>query len=176
VDFRERGADVDRRATSAVLDVELKQGLSAIENARFERKVRFVDGTMTGVAAVGVYDVDKGTLDLSGSEPGLEVPHMVNDRVPVDGVAINVTLAGPRVSATGTPVKSVLQPPKPEDKKDGGNRMPTMLKQYQPVTVLANSLEYDNEASRGTYVGDARLFKGDTSIKAAESTLDEQTG
>jgi len=175
VDFRERGTDVDRHATAGTLDVGLKSGFSEIEDARFTHKVRFVDGTLTADAAVGVYDVDNGTLELSGSEPGVEAPHMVNDRVAVDGVEIQVTLAGPHVTATGSPVKSVLQPPKPGD-KDGGTKMPTMLKQDQAVTVLADSLDYDNDASKGTYTGNSRLFQGDTSIKASDITLDQKTG
>jgi lipopolysaccharide transport protein LptA len=75
------------------------------------------------------------------------------------------------VQAAGTPVKSVLQPPKEEDGK-----MPTMLKKDQPVTILATSLDYDSAASKGIYKGQARLFQGDTSIKADEITLDEKKG
>jgi lipopolysaccharide transport protein LptA len=171
VDFRERGPKLDRHATSATLDVGLKPGLSTIENARFRQKVKFVDGDMTGLSATAVYDVDKGTLALSGSDPGAEAPHVDNPRVSVDGVTIDVTLSGPRVQAVGTPVKSVLQPPKEEDGK-----MPTMLKKDQPVTVLANALDYDSVASRSVYTGGARLFQGDTSIKADEIVLDDKKG
>ena len=171
VDFRERGPKLDRHATSATLDVGLKPGLSTIENARFRQKVKFVDGDMTGLSATAVYDVDNGTLALSGSDPGAEAPHVDNPRVSVDGVTIDVTLSGPRVQAAGTPVKSVLQPPKEEDGK-----MPTMLKKDQPVTVLANALDYDSVASRSVYKGGARLFQGDTSIKADEIVLDDKKG
>jgi lipopolysaccharide transport protein LptA len=171
VDFRERGPKIDRHATSSTLDVGLKPGLSTIENARFRIKVRFVDGDMTGVSATAVYDVEKGTLALSGSDPGAEAPHVDNDRVSVDGVTIDVTLSGPRVVAEGTPVKSVLQPPKEDDGK-----MPSMLKKDQPVTVLANTLDYDSVASKGIYKGQARLFQGDTSIKADEIVLDDKNG
>src|SRR5262245_37469772 len=171
VDFRERGPKLDRHATSSTLDVGLKPGLSMIQNARFRIKVRFVDGDMTGLAATAVYDVEKGTLALSGSDPGAEAPHVDNARVSVDGVTIDVTLEGPRVVAEGTPVKSVLQPPKGDDGK-----MPSMLKKDQPVTVLANSLDYDSAASKGIYKGQARLFQGDTSIKADEIVLDDKNG
>jgi lipopolysaccharide transport protein LptA len=171
VDFRERGPKLDRHATSATLDVGLKPGLSTIESARFRQKVKFVDGDMTGLSATAVYDTDKGTLALSGSDPGAEAPHVDNPRVSVDGVTIDVTLSGPRVQAAGTPVKSVLQPPKEEDGK-----MPTMLKKDQPVTVLANTLDYDSVASKSVYKGGAKLFQGDTSIKADEIVLDDKNG
>jgi LPS export ABC transporter protein LptC/lipopolysaccharide transport protein LptA len=176
VQFREQGAGIDRGADSGVLDANLKPGLSAIEDARFGRKVKFVDGKMTAVAATGVYNLEKGTLELSGSDPGAEVPHVVNDQVAVDGVKIDVTLDGPRVRATGAPVKSVLQPPKKGDTPGEGDRMPAMLKQDQPVTVLANALDYDGAASKSVYTGDARLFQGDTSIKASGLVLDDKTG
>ncbi len=176
VEYRERGAGVERQANSGTLDVGLKPGLSTIEDARFRQKVTFVDGNMTAVAVTGIYDLDKGTLALSGSDPGLEAPHVVNDRVAVDGATIDVTLEGPRVKAVGTPVKSVLQPPKKDEKTGETGKMPSMLKQDQPVTVLANSLDYDGAASKSVYTGEARLFQGDTSIKAAEIALDDKNG
>src|SRR5207237_4662308 len=82
--YRERGAGVDRGATSGVLDVGLKPGLSTIEDARFSRNVRFEDGTMFALAAAARYDLDKGTLQLSGSEPSAKVPHVVNEQITVD--------------------------------------------------------------------------------------------
>jgi LPS export ABC transporter protein LptC/lipopolysaccharide transport protein LptA len=176
VQFREQGAGIDRGADSGSLDVGLKPGLSTIEDARFTQKVKFIDGAMTAIAATGLYNLEKGTLDLSGSDPGAEVPHVVNEQVAVDGTRINVTLEGPRVRATGTPVKSVLQPPKTSDKPGEGDHMPGMLKQDQPVTVLANALDYDGAKSRSEYTGDARLFQGDTSIKASGIVLDDKTG
>ena len=176
VDFRERGAGIDRHATSGTLDVGLKPGLSTIEDARFRQKVRFLDGNMTGLSATAVYDLAKGTLALSGSDPGAEAPHVDNDRVSVDGVTIDVTLEGPHVVAAGTPVKSVLQPPKKDEKTGETTKMPSMLKQDRPVTILANALDYDSATSKGIYKGQAKLFQGDTSIKADEIGLDEKTG
>lgn len=176
VEFRERGNGLDRRADSGALDVGLKPGLSTIEDARFMRKVQFFDGPMRAVAATGVYSLDKGTLQLSGSDPGAEVPHVVNDQVAVDGTKVDVTLEGPLVYATGAPVKSVLQPPKKTDKPGEGDRMPAMLKQDQPVTILATELNYDGGASRSKYDGEARLFQGDTTIKANSIVVDDKSG
>jgi len=51
-----------------------------------------------------------------------------------------------------------------------------MLKKDQPVTVLANTLDYDSVASKSVYKGGARLFQGDTSIKADEIVLDDKNG
>jgi LPS export ABC transporter protein LptC len=177
VEFREQGNHIDRRANSAILEVALKPGF-VVEDARFEHAVRFVDGRMTAVAAAGRYDLGKGTLALSGSEPAFEVPHMVNEQIAVDGKTVNVTLNGPKVKAEGAPVKSVLQPAKKQGDKpaEGERRMPAMLKSDQAVTVLSKTLDYDGTASKSTYAGEVRLFQADTSIKAATIVLDDKSG
>ena len=60
--------------TSAALDVGLKPGLSTIEDARFSRNVRFEDGSMFALAASARYDIDNGSLALSGSGAGRARP------------------------------------------------------------------------------------------------------
>jgi lipopolysaccharide export system protein LptA len=169
--YRERGADVDRAANSGTLEVTLKPGLSAIEEARFAHAVRFEEGKLVAQAAAARYDVHKGSLDLSGSEPGAIVPRVVNDQIAVDGTKIDITLEGPRMQAAGM-VKSTIQAPKQE----GGAKMPSMLKQDQPVSVVAESLAYDGTVSKATYSGAARLFQGDTTIKGDTLMLDQRVG
>lgn len=177
VEFRELGGRIDRRANAATLEVSLKPGFT-VEDARFAHGVRFVDGRMTAVAAAGRYDLENGTLALSGSEPGNVVPHVVNEQIAVDGTTIDVTLSGPKVKAEGTPVKSVLQPSKKQGDKpaEDGRHMPAMLKSDQAVTVLSKTLDYDGAASNSSYTGEVRLFQGDTSIKAATIGLDDRKG
>jgi len=51
-----------------------------------------------------------------------------------------------------------------------------MLKQDQPVQVLAATLDYDGATSKAAYTGAARLFQGDTSIKGDAITLDNKVG
>jgi len=166
--YRERGANTGRAASSGTLDVGLKPGLSALEDARFAHAVKFEEGKLAAVAAAARYDVDNGTLELSGSEPGSPAPHVITEQIVVDAQKIDVTLDGPKVKAAGT-VKSVLQPTRT-------GKMPSMLKQDQPVNVLAANLDYDGTASRGTYTGDARLFQADTSVKAETIVIDVKSG
>ena len=139
VQFAERGPNVNRAARSEVLDTSLKPGSGAIEEATFTRRVRFVDGTMTATAAAARYLPEGGTLELTGSEPGSPTPHVVNEQIMVDAARMDVTLQGPLVKAVGT-AKSVLQPQKPAapgQKKTSDVRLPSMLKQDQPVNVTA---------------------------------------
>jgi lipopolysaccharide export system protein LptA len=171
VQFRERGVDIDRTATSEVLEVAMKPGLSAIDEARFVRAVRFVDGKMTATAALGRYAIGAGTLDLSGSDASSPRPSMRNDQIAIDAATIQVVLDGPKVHAAGA-VRSTLQPA-----PDGSDRKtPSMFKDDQPVSVTADDLKYDGAADRATYAGNAQLWQGETTIKAATIAIDEKTG
>lgn len=175
VQYRESGiGSAEGKAASATtMDVGLKPGLSAIEDARFAHAVRFEQGHLLAQAAAARYDIDKGTLALSGSEPGIVVPHVVTEQITVDARQIDLTLEGPKVKAAGT-VKSVLMPAKGES--GGEMKMPSMLKQDKPVNVLGNNLDYDGTRSLGVYTGDARLFQEDTSVKASTITIDDKNG
>ena len=188
VEFRERGQNVNRAASSATLDVGLKRGMSAIEDARFTHAVRFEEGKLLAVAANARYDVDKGTLELSGSEPGAAAPRVVNEQIAVDAAKIDVTLDGPKVQATATgtdKVKSVLQPTKKAGEAGASGapragehttKMPSMLKQDQPVNVTATALDYDGSTAKTAYTGAAQLWQGDTSIKGESILIDSKTG
>lgn len=199
VEFRERGSGgsgdpgsnaIDRRALAATLDVALKPAMAGIEEARFSHAVRFFEGAGEGraddrcasgrssrfqmCAAAIRYDLDKGTLALTGSEPGSIKPRVVNDRIAIDATRIDVTLAGPDVKAAGA-VKSVVAA-----RRDGGSksdtRLPSMFKQDKPVNVIADALDYSGTANRATYTGNAQLWQDDTSLKGPSIILDDKTG
>src|SRR5262249_35499127 len=177
VPYPERSATVGRGANSNELEMVLQPGMAAITEARFLHAVRFVDGSMTALAADARYDVRSGTVALRGSEPGLAGPHVVNEKIVVDATTIDVTLDGPKMKASGN-VRSTLQPPPPAKPGEAAPdvKMPAMLKQDQPGQVLANGLDYDGATSKATYTGAARLFQGDTSIKGETITIDNKVG
>lgn len=174
VQYREAGigTSAGKAAAAATLDVGLKPGLSSIEDARFAHDVRFESGQLAAHAAAARYDLDKGTLALSGSEPGAVVPHVVTEQITVDAQKVDLTIEGPKVKASGS-VKSVMQPA-----KQGSTdvKVPSMLKQDQPVNVLANDLDYDGTKALATYTGDARLFQAETSVKGSTIVVDDKTG
>jgi LPS export ABC transporter protein LptC/lipopolysaccharide transport protein LptA len=169
--FRERSADVDRSATSEVLQVALKPGFSAIDEATFLRPVEFVDGRMTARAARGRYVLAAGTLDLSGTEPGFTRPNVRDDRINIDANAIDIVLEGPRVHGA-VDVRTALQPSKGDD----GGKTPSMFKKDQPVNVKADDLKYDGGAEQAHYAGNAQLWQAETTIKGAQITIDSKTG
>jgi LPS export ABC transporter protein LptC len=177
VQYREQSATVGRGANAADLDMALEGGLNAITEAHFLHGVRFVDGPLTALAADARYNVRNGTVALSGSEPGSAGPHVVNDKIVVDATTVDLTLVGPKMTAAGN-VRSTLQPPPPPKPGEAASdvKMPAMLKQDQPVQVLAAALDYDGATALAVYRGAARLFQGDTSIKGDTITIDNKAG
>ena len=202
VEFRERGPGnnvnnvgtgetvVDRVARAATLDVALKPAMAGIQDARFSRGVRFFESAGEGsavdnrcaagqssrfqmCAAAIRYDLDKGVLALTGSEPGSVRPRVVNDRIAIDATRIDVTLAGPDVKAAGA-VKSVVAAGRDGAKSD--TRLPSMFRQDRPVNVTADALDYGGAASMATYTGNAQLWQDETSVKAPSIILNDKTG
>lgn len=176
VQFAEKGAGIDRAGRSAVLDVAMAPNFGEIRDATFTRNVRFAEGTMFATAASGRYALDRGVLELSGTEPGSLRPHVTDERMAIDAARIDITLEGPLMKAAGA-VKSVITPKKAGSAAgDDAARLPSMLKNDQPVNVTADELAYDGKAERAVYTGSALLWQGETSIKGASITIDSRTG
>lgn len=182
VRYREAGTSTERTARAQTLEAALAPGLGELQDATFRRGVRFEEGgdtgKMTATAAAARYVLNPGTLELTGSEPGAAAPRVVTDRIVVDATRIDIGLDGPQVKAVGA-VRSTLQPASAEGRKPadgGGAKLPSMLKEEQPVHVTANDLAYDGAASRATYSGAARLTQAETSIKADTIVIDEKSG
>jgi lipopolysaccharide export system protein LptA len=74
-------------------------------------------------------------------------------------------------------VRSTLKPAssKPGDPPNDV-KMPAMLKQDQPVIVVAAALDYDGEISKGTYSGGAQLVQTQTSVKGESIVIDNKAG
>jgi lipopolysaccharide transport protein LptA len=189
VKFEERGSDLSRDASSNTLDVTLAPGLSSIEDAQFVGGVRFVEKDLTATAAQARYVLDKDSLHLSGSEPAARMPSIRDDRIAVDAPAIDVVLNGPQIRAgdvgqvgqvgkQGPIVKSVLSAPPKQESADRKTdpKVPSMLKEDQPVNINSRSLSYDGTASRAVFDGEVFLFQKETSIRAANITIDDRTG
>jgi LPS export ABC transporter protein LptC len=173
VDFREKTAEAERTAKSNALDAALKPGMGDIEEAKFAGAVRFTEGALSARAANARYLVPAGVVELTGSEapPGAAVPRVVNEQIAVEATTINLTFDGPKMKAEGN-VKSVLQP----QKNSQTTKLPSMLKQDQPVNVVGDALDYDGSISKALYTGSAQLWQGDTSIRAARLAIDDKSG
>jgi lipopolysaccharide export system protein LptA len=177
--FRERGADVERVARSGALDVRLATGASAIEEAQFTKAVRFEQGDMKATSTGARYVIAGDQLQLADAERGGPPPHIENDRISVDAAHLEVTLTGPKVKATGA-VKSVLRAAASKHAGASANppdvKVPSLLKQDQPINVTAESLDYDGTASKAVYRDNAQLWQGDTTLKGSSIIIDDRTG
>ncbi len=173
VTFRETGSAA-RVATSGVLDASLAPSSGGLDEARFSRVVRFTDGALEAHAAAARYRIDKGIVELTGSEPATPVPSVANAQIDVRAARVDLTLDGPRVHATGD-VKSVIKPAA-KTAAAATTKMPALLDDDQPVTVTSDELQYDGAASSAVYTGRAWLWQRDTSFKADTLTLDTAAG
>jgi LPS export ABC transporter protein LptC len=180
VDYREARAArgklpaIDRQARSQTLTVKTKPGFGAVEDADFRGNVHFTDGTdVVADATHALYHVDKDQIDLSPSDaPGPTTPRVTDGRVTVEARTIEFALTSRKLKAD-TKVRSSMAAATPG--KDTG-KVPSLLKNDQPVTVTSNRLEYDGDAGHAVYSGGARLWQGDTKINADTIIVDDKTG
>ncbi len=169
VEFREGGEQGGARvARSRTLDLALAPATGDLQEARFVGGFRFEEGNLRAAAAAAVYQVPKGVLGLSGRD-GNRPPHLADSQLTVEADTIDVTLAPRRLTAQGA-VGSVLQAG-----RDGGGRN-SLLSRREAVFVTADRLSFDEELSSGVYSGQARLWQGDTVIRAETITLDDRSG
>lgn len=186
VEYRElraagRGSEAGERvARSRQLVIQTKPGLGAFEEADFRGNVEIVDGVTRAEGPRALYRVAQDTFEISPSTGDPGPPPSVNDgRVLVNARTIIIAIATRKLKAD-TDVRSSIHPkkdePKPGQKPDAQDgRLPSMLKQDEPVNVTGNRLEYDGTAGTALYTGDARLFQGQTSIQADSILLEDRT-
>ena len=183
VEYRENRAArgkltaIDRAAKSDRLDLRTKPGFGDIETASFHNNVRFTDGAKTSAEApMAVYSIGQDRLDLSpGQGDTGRGPHVSDGRISVDARNIQMGLASQKMKAD-TNVRSVMTQ-KPAGKADDpAVKVPSLLKQGEPVNVKSNKLDYDGANSLATYEGNARLWQEDTEIKADRIVIEDKTG
>ncbi len=175
VDFREGGTTrtpATRRATSSNLTLALDAG-GAAERATFTGETRFEDGTLRASAPEARYFIAGDRLELLGPD-GTPPPSVTDTGLQIDATAITIGLATTGVTATGA-VSSVMQPAAARS-GTGTARTPALLDGGQPLIASAAALEYDSQARRALYTGRARLWQGDTTIRAERIELDEARG
>lgn len=196
VDYREsraaRGtlAAIDRRARSQTLTVKTKPGFGDVEEADFRGNVHFTDGTdVVADATHALYHVDKDQIDLTPSgDPGPAAPRVTDGRVTVEARTIEFSLTSRKLKAD-TKVRSSMAPASAPGRNNAPGaparqaapaasdaKVPSLLKNDQPVTVTSNRLEYDGAAEHAVYSGSARLWQGETKINGDTIVVDDKTG
>jgi LPS export ABC transporter protein LptC len=190
VDYRETRAArgnleaVDRHGTSRRLIVRTKPGLGDLQQAEFRGNFKFVDADQTAEAPIGLYQVDQDRLDLtpSNTDPG-PPPTVTDGQLTVHARTISMATGSQKLTAE-TDVRSIMErkPDQGRGAAQGGQpkdqtKLPSLLKQDQPVTIRSNRLEYDGAASHAIYSGAARLMQpGGTELQADTIDLDDKSG
>jgi len=147
--------------------------------------VKFLDGAKTTAEApLGIYQVDQDRLDLSPSpnDPG-PPPILTTSDLVVHARTISMTMSTQKLRAD-TDVRSVMERKQAPARGRAGaapapdqTKLPSLLKQDQPVTIRANRLEYDGATSHALYSGAARLTQpGGTELQADTLEIDDASG
>jgi LPS export ABC transporter protein LptC len=179
VEFQEEGSSRQARvARSGALRMTLLD--DSVTAAVFTTGVTFQAQGLRAAAGEVEYDPAGGRLRLRGTEAG-RVPRVADEAIEIDADAIDVTLEGPRMVATGH-VRTLLHPQagsggngKPAGQAGaGGGRLPGLLQQGQAANVTAGSLDYSGRAGSAAYSGNAMLWQGDTTIRADAISLDQR--
>ena len=182
VEFREAAQAKQAARTARSNSLQIGLADHAVTQALFAGTVRFADGDLAASGAQAEYNPAGGTLTVTGSDAG-GGPRVADAQVQIEAASINITLAGPRMIASGV-VKTVLQPRNarasgPSTALGTGadaTRLPGLFQQATPVNVNANTLDYSGGGGRAVYSGNATLWQGETAIRADVLTLDRSRG
>ncbi|HWI20914.1 MAG TPA: LPS export ABC transporter periplasmic protein LptC [Vicinamibacterales bacterium] len=174
VEYREPGAkgQAGRTVRARNLQAGLDAAAGTLQVATFVGNVDFTDGPLHATSAEARYEVAAGKLALLGKSPE---PHIVSDTVSIDAVTIDVTLNPRTMTAKGN-VRSTLLPPKKPAPGTAETRRPGLLAEKEAVSIIAESLIYDEAARKADYAGKAKLLQGQTTIQANTLVLDEAKG
>ena len=188
---RGAAATGERTARSQRLIVQTQPGFGALQQADFRGTVHIVDGGTVADGQRIVHQVAQDSFDvmMSPGDPGPS-PAVNDGRILVNARTINFTIGTRKLKADGD-VRSSVQPSrrdpaKPQPTAAGRGRggaaaadsgkMPSMLKQDQPVNVTSARLDYDGAAGSATYTGNAKLWQDQTQIQADEIVVDDRSG
>ena len=171
VEYREAAAKgkTGRTVRAGTLEAILDPAAGTLQDAHFISNVDFTESPLHATGSDARYNVEKGTLSLSGKGPE---PHIDTDALKIDAATIEVTL-NPRSMVAKGNVRSELLPAK---QGDAATKRPGLLTEKDPVGIIAEALTYDETARRAEYSGKIVLMQGDTTIRANTLTIDETKG
>ena len=176
VEYREQGNDGsgERIVRAHRLDATLRDNLTRLGDARFTGDVNLEADAVRGLADAATYAPDAETVVLVTAAADGRPPR-VNDRWgSIQAVTVTVQLGGPDIEAVEQ-VRGVLQ--LDGDQRETGELIrPGLFDEGPPLYATAEQFIYDAAEARSLYTGGARLWQGDTEIRAGSIALHESTG
>jgi lipopolysaccharide export system protein LptA len=181
VEYREEGQSgrAARVARSDALSVTFAD--EAIDGAIFTGKVEFQEERLRASGAEARYAPAEGRLLITGAGAGGQ-PRVADDQITIEAQkSIDVTLEDRRMHALGmvrTSLRSGGRTPPGGGgaRQAGASRLPGLLKNEEPANVSADALQYQGGAGTALYKGEARLWQGETAIRADLISIDQGNG
>ncbi|HWB16560.1 MAG TPA: hypothetical protein VG538_09140 [Vicinamibacterales bacterium] len=155
-----------RTGTAARLAMKIKGSLDAIDEATFQRDVRFTDGDVVGDGDIGIYRAAKGELELRPADQNARrPPHVTDGSMVVDAEErIIIALDSHDLSAW----RKVSTVSRGDASAKGSNDDAGIFNTTDPVYGSADELIYQAAKNSAQYTGTtdapARVRQGDDSI------------
>ena len=182
VEYHERteasadGVAVSRTVRADRLEAGVGRGLIGLLDVQFDGGVRFEDETREAEAASATYDLLGGTIALVSSGDTGRMATLVDGNRTMEAATLEVALDGSRVSGSGG-VQTVLSPAAGDGPGEAdADKVPSLLDGTQRINILADSVDYDNDARLVSYSGQARMWQGSTSFEGETIAIDYATG
>lgn len=174
VEYREAATTTQgaRVARAKNLDAQLDPAAGTLQVAKFTSNFEFTDGPLKAFSSEAAYIITAGTLALTGKE---RTPEINDESLTLLAETIDVTLNPRKMVAKGN-VRSTLLPLKKPAGNAAATKRPALLGDKDPVSILSNTLTYDEAIKKADYAGQTRLLQGDTTINSDKLTLDEAKG
>jgi lipopolysaccharide export system protein LptA len=160
------GAPRGARASTLTLSLDAE----AIRRAEFTGAASFEEGDLQAGAATATYAPVDGVLQLRGSDARGR-PRVSDDDVSIEADGIDVTLAGRRIEAAHRVETTLRARP-----GKAGRGLPGLLRPEEQATVISRTLVYGGTDATGRFAGGARLWQGDTEIRAETIELQQDAG
>jgi lipopolysaccharide export system protein LptA len=181
VEYREEGqrGAAPRTARSTALQIVLDDDV--ISSAVFTGSAKFQEEGLQASGAEARYEPQAALLRISGTDAG-GPPRVADEQITIEAQeSIDITLEGRSMNAVGA-VKTSLRPgasarsPGGRGARPASGRLPGLFNDDQAANVNAESLQYEGGAGRAVYKGGARLWQGQTAIRADAITIDQESG
>jgi lipopolysaccharide export system protein LptA len=179
VEFRELPSPKapPRVATSATLDLSLKNGFATVEAARFNGAVRFEEGAMVAVAHEGRYAIAAGTLSLAGAnEKTGRGPQVIQEQAAIEGRLVVIALDAKQITAFEAVKSEMRETGQKPDGTKSTMHMPAIMQADQPVFATSDHLVSESGSSHAVYTGHAQLWQGETRIRGDTVVFDSDKG
>ncbi|HVT46489.1 MAG TPA: hypothetical protein VHD57_01775 [Vicinamibacterales bacterium] len=155
-----------RTGTAARLAMKIKGSLDAIDEATFQRDVRFTDGDVVGDGDIGIYRAAKGELELRPADQNARRPPHVTDGSMVVDAEERIIIALDSHDLSARRKVSTVSRGDASSKKPGDDA--GIFNTTDPVYGSAEELVYQAAANSAQYTGTAdvpaRVRQGDDSV------------